>query len=396
MGQKINRLTALKVKKEAKPGWYSDGLGLYLQVSPSGTKSWVYRYQKSGKERRHGLGAFPTVTLEQARKAANECRLLRNEGLDPIDRKKEVKQERDLKSNSNKTFKECSLAYIDAHKSAWKNAKHESQWRNTLETYVYPVMGDTHVQHVDVEIVLKVLEPIWHTKTETASRIRQRIENILDWATVRNYRKGENPARWRGHLDKTLPKRTKVQKVVHFAAMSYSDLPQFFKQLRGIDTITAKALAFTILTATRSNESRYASPDEINLDTKEWIIPDERMKADREHRVPLSEEALKIIQELDGISTNQFIFPGLREGKPISDSSLLNLLKSYYPKLTVHGFRSTFRDWCAEMTSHPREVAEAALAHTLKDKTEAAYQRGDLFKKRQKLMKEWTSYCLGK
>lgn len=394
MGQKVNRLTALKVKKETKSGWYPDGLGLYLQIGPSGSKSWVYRYQDAGKERRHGLGAYPTVSLDDARKAAHVCRKLRHEGFDPIDHKKELAHEKALKDNANKTFEECAQAYIEAHKSGWRNRKHEQQWRNTLKTYAYPVIGDMNVQKIDVELVLAVLEPIWHEKTETASRVRQRIENILDWATVRKYRAGENPARWRGHLDKMLPKRTKVQKVKHFAAMPYSELPEYFAYLRENDSTQAKALAFTILTATRSNETRNASPDEFNIRRKEWVIPEERMKAEREHRVPLSDEALTILKELKGVSTEKYVFPGRFAGKPVSDSTLLELLKEEYPDLTVHGFRSTFRDWCAETTSHPREVAEAALAHTLKDKTEAAYQRGDMFRKRKKLMDEWAEYCL--
>ena len=396
MAKQINRLTALKVKREKTPGWYADGLGLYLQVGPSGSKSWVYRYEVAGRERRHGLGSYPTNTLEDARDAANHCRKLRKNGIDPIEYKKEETLNAALKKAKGKSFKECALAYIDSHKSGWKNRKHESQWRNTLEAYAYPVIGRLDVQKIDVGLVLKVIEPIWYTKTETASRVRQRIENILDWAAVRKYRAGENPARWRGHLDKLLPKRSKVQKVQHFAAMPYSKLPSYFKKLRKNNSIAAKALAFTILTVTRSNESRYTEPKEFILKKKEWRIPEERMKAEKPHRVPLSPEAIKILKEIKPFSNEVFVFPGLKNNRPISDSALLQLLHQDYPDLTVHGFRSTFRDWCAEMTSYSREVAEAALAHKLKDKTEAAYQRGDLFKKRQRLMNAWANYCLGK
>ena len=393
MAKKIDRLQPLQVKKLTKPGWYPDGRGLYLQVSTSGSKSWVYRYETGGKERRHGLGSFHDISLVDARKAAEHCRQLRDEGLDPISHKRNIRAERQLEEAKGITFKECSLAYIESHKAGWKNRKHESQWRNTLDTYAFPVMGDLSVQDIDVGLVMKVLEPIWFGKTETASRVRQRIENILDWAKARNYRTGENPALWRGHLDKLLPKRSKVQKVQHFNAMPYADLPEYFRSLRKIDTLAAKTLAFTILTATRSNEARGAKWNEINLQTGTWIIPDERMKADRPHRVPLTRDCMKILKEVEPFKTGALVFPGLRKGKSISDAALLKLLKQTHPALTVHGFRSSFRDWCAEMTNYPGALAEAALAHTIKDKTEAAYQRGDMFEKRRKLMDAWLDYC---
>lgn len=394
MAKKIHRLTALQVKQITNPGWYADGQGLYLQVSQSGSKSWVYRYQKAGKERRHGLGPYPSVSLENARRGAEFCRQLRAEGNDPIDYKRQLELNRQLENAKGITFKECALAYIDSHKAGWKNRKHESQWRNTLETYAFPIMGNLSVQHIDVGLVLKVLEPIWFEKTETASRVRQRIENILDWAKVRNHRTDENPARWRGHLEKLLPKRTKVQKVKHFAAMPYNELPDYFRSLRKIDTLAAKTLAFTILTATRSNEAREAKWEEIDLKAKAWIIPDERMKAGRPHRVPLTQECIEILNEVKRLKVNELVFPGLRKGKPISDAALLKHLKQTHHELTIHGFRSSFRDWCAEMTNYPGALAEAALAHTLKDKTEAAYQRGDMLDRRRNLMDAWANYCM--
>jgi len=374
MAKKIDRLRALQVKKLTQSGWYPDGRGLYLQVSASGNKSWVYRYETDGKERRHGLGSFHDVSLAKARIAAEHCRQLRGEGIDPISHKRNITAERQLEEAKGITFKECSLAYIESHKAGWKNRKHESQWRNTLDTYAFPVMGNLSVQDIDVGLVMKVLEPIWYGKTETASRVRQRIENILDWAKARKYRTGENPALWRGHLDKLLPKRSKVQKVQHFKAMPYADPPEYFRSLRKIDTLAAKALAFTILTATRSNEAREAKWDEIDLQTGTWNIPDERMKADRPHRVPLTRDCMKILKEVEPFKTGALVFPGLRKGKSISDAALLKQLKQIHPTLTVHGFRSSFRDWCAEMTNYPGALAEAALAHTFKDKTEAAYQ----------------------
>ncbi len=395
MAKRINKLTALQVKQQKKQGWYPDGDGLYLQVSPSGTKSWVYRYEKDRKERRCGLGAYPTISLDDARNSASECRKLRTKGIDPLEHKRqeELKKKRDQAKTI--TFKECAIAYIDSHKAGWKNAKHQTQWTNTLTTYAYPVMGKLSVQDIDTGLVMKVLEPIWHTKTETATRVRSRIENVLDWAKVRKYRTGENPALWRGHLDKLLPKRSKVQKVKHFAAMSYLELPDYYQKLRQEKNIAAKALTFLILTATRSNEAREAKWSEISLDTGIWVIPDERMKAGREHRVPLTPEALTLLEEMKDYRVTKEddrVFAGLKE-KSISDAALLKQLKQDHSKLTVHGFRSTFRDWCAEMTNYPSGLAESVLAHTIKDATQAAYERGDKFEKRRKLMDAWSTYC---
>jgi len=394
MAKQVDKLSALKVKNLQKAGWYPDGKGLYLQVSNAGSKSWVYRYQVNGKEKRHGLGSLLAVSLVRARKAAEHCRQLRSEQIDPIEHKRKLELDKQLKVARAITFKECALAYIESHKAGWRNRKHESQWRNTLDTYAYPVIGHLSVQDIDTSLVMEVIEPIWFTKTETASRIRQRIENILDWAKVRGHRIGENPALWRGHLEKLLPKRTKVQKVKHHNAMPYTEIPDYFRSLRIIDTLAAKTLAFTILTASRTGEARGALKSEINKKEKLWNIPDDRMKSGRPHRVPLNTECLRILKEAENYQRDSFVFPALTKKKPISDAALLKLLKQTHPDLTVHGFRSTFRDWCAEMTAYPRELAESALAHTLKDQTEAAYQRGDMLEKRRKLMDAWSDYCL--
>jgi len=394
MAKQVNRLTAKKVEHIQDPGWYPDGNGLYLQVSKTGTKSWVYRYKSSGKEKRAGLGGLSTLTLAGARNSAKNCRKQRSEGKDPIEFKREQKAKIALNQVKSITFKECALSYIESHKVSWKNQKHEAQWRNTLETYAFPFIGHVSVKDIDVGLVMKVLEPIWPTKTETATRVRQRIENVLDWAKVRKYRTGENPALWRGHLDKLLPKPSKVQKVKHFKAMPYTDVPNYFRKLRTTNTVAAKALAFTILTATRSNEAREANWSEIDLKSGIWTIPDERMKSDRTHRVPLSKEAIAILKEVETFKIDNRVFPGLKKNKSITDAALLKHLKISHSDLTVHGFRSSFRDWCAEITNYPREIAESALAHTLKDKTEAAYQRGDMFIKRQKLMNAWANHCL--
>jgi len=394
MAKQIHRLSDPKVKNMKKPGWFPDGHGLYLQISNSGTKSWVYRYQINGKEHRHGLGSYPTITLKAARGRAEDCRTLRSDGIDPIEHKRQKYADKILEDAKSVTFKNCALAYIKSHKKGWKNRKHESQWTNTLETYAYPFIGDIAVQKINVGLVMQVIEPIWHEKTETASRVRQRIEKVLDWAKVRQYRTGDNPAVWRGHIENLLPKRSKIQKVQHFKAMPYKEVPEYFITLRKVKTITAKALAFTILTATRNNEVREAKWDEIDLKSGVWIIPENRMKAEKEHRVPLTKECLKILKEAKKFQVNNYVFPGLRKNRPLSNQALLKLLKSGQPTLTVHGFRSSFRDWCAEMTAYPREVAEAALAHSLSNATEAAYQRGDLFAKRFKLMDAWSTYCL--
>ena len=393
MARSVERLTAMKVLKTKKTGWYPDGDGLYLQISPTSTKSWVYRYKFKGKERRQGLGRYPDTSLDEARGRATDSRKLKNAGTDPIEHKRNQTAQTNLDSAKGITFRECAILYIDSHKAAWRNRKHESQWRNTLETYAYPIIGDLSIQDVDVGLILKVLEPIWTTKTETATRVRQRIENICDWAKAREYREGENPARWRGHLDKLLPKPTKVQKVKHFEALHYSEMPKFYQWLREKDFLSAKALTFTILTAARNGEARGADRSEIDLNAKSWTLPAERMKTDKPHRVPLSKEAIKVLKELEPFSNDERIFPGQGKASSISATALLKTLKEYRQNLTVHGFRSTFRDWCAERTNYPREVAEAALAHSLKDQTEAAYQRGDLFEKRAKMMEAWAKYC---
>lgn len=392
MTNKINRLTVVKINKATKKGMFPDGRGLYLQVSKSGSKSWIYRYEVKGKERSHGLGGYPAISLSDAREEADNCRKLRKQGIDPIEYKRKKDAENKLRDAKSITFKECALAYIDSHKIGWKNPKHEMYWRNTLETYAYPVIGDLSVQDVDTGLVLAVIEPIWAAKTETASRVRQRIENIIDWAKARGYREGENPARWRGHLNTQLPERKKVQKVKHFPAMPYKDLPAYFCELRQVDTVAAKALTFTILTAARATEARECRWPEIDIKNKVWIVPPDRMKASKEHRIPLSDEVIKILIEIEGYDS-EFLFPGIKRGQSISEATIRKLLRKTHDGLTVHGFRSSFRDWCAEMTSYPREVAERCLAHAIGNETEAAYQRGDLFVKKSKLMNAWSDYC---
>jgi integrase len=347
-----------------------------------------------GKSGAMGLGSVADVPLARARALAQECRRELQQGIDPIGARKAREAEAKLASAKAKTFQQCAESYIKAHKAGWRNAKHANQWANTLATYAYPVFGSLPVAAVDVGLIMKALEPIWQEKTETASRLRGRIESVLDWATVRGYRKGDNPARWRGQLQSLLPSRAKVRRVEHHPALPYAELGAFMAFLREQEGIAAKALEFLILTATRSGETIGARWDEFNLDEALWVVPPARIKTGREHRVPLSARSLAIVQELAKTKLGDFVFPGRRAGKPLSSMAMLALLKRMgRSDLTAHGFRSTFRDWAAERTNYPREAAEMALAHAIGDKVEAAYRRGDLFEKRRRMMEDWAKHC---
>jgi integrase len=401
MARLVDKLTPLAVSKATKPGYYGDGGGLWLQVSPSGSKSWIFRFTLSKKQREMGLGAVHTVTLPEARAKAKECRLILLEGKDPLESRKASKLVEALERAKMMTFDQCAEAYIAAHRSGWKNAKHASQWENTLETYASPIIGKMPVALVDTTLVVKVLSQqgkdklsLWESKTETATRLRGRIESILDWATVSKYRQGDNPARWRGHLDNLLadPKRSK--RTVHHPALLWQEVGAFMAALRKQEGIAAKAVELAILTACRSGEIRLATWAEFDLDAALWVIPAERMKAEREHRVPLSAAALALLESMPRMGN--LVFPGAKPGKPLSDMSLTAVLRRMKRgDITVHGFRSSFRDWCAESVanSFPREVCEHALAHSLPDKVEAAYRRGDLIEKRIMLMQAWADYC---
>jgi integrase len=394
MAKLTQKLTDLKVRKGIEPASYPDGNGLYLQIRKSGAKDWFYRYEVERKGRKKGLGSYPTISLQDAREAAHECRILRKNGIDPVEHFQKLQKEQALAERSTMTFRECAETLIDAKKAEWKNEKHQYQWSQSLISYAYPHIGDLSVQEINLTSVLKVLEPIWQTKTETASRVRQRVEAILDWAKVREYRVGENPARWRGHLDKLLPSPKKIQKVVHQPAMEYMDVSAFYMTVRTNQTVSKLALAFIILTATRSKETRFAQWDEIDLTNRVWTIPEERTKSDREQRIPLTEEMVSILKQAESIKVGNFVFPSTKTSQGISDTAVRKQLQDKHAGLTVHGFRSSFRDWCAEMTNYPRELAEKALGHVLTDKVEAAYQRGDMFEKRRKLMESWNIFCL--
>ncbi len=393
MPREINRLSARKVAAISKKGRYADGGGLYLQVSAEGTKAWLFRFTLNGNARQMGLGALHTVSLADARQRALECRQLLLDGIDPIEDRKRRKLSTQLAAVKSKTFEWCARQYINAHEAGWRNDKHAAQWTSTLERYAYPVFGKIAVSDIDTNLVVQAIEPIWTMKTETASRVRGRIESILDWAATRGYRQGENPARWRGHLDKVLPARSKVQKTRHHAALPYTEAANFMAELRSIDAVAARGLEFLILTAARSGEVREATWREIDFDAAEWTIPDERMKGGREHVVPLSEDALDVLRRVHAARRSKYVFPGLRKKSPLSNMAFLQLLKRMKRSdLTAHGFRSTFRDWVAEQTAYPNEVAEMALAHAVSSKVEAAYRRGDLRDKRRRLMRDWAAF----
>jgi len=386
-----NRLTALSVQRKQKPGMYADGDGLYLRVSPTGSRSWLFRYRWRDKRRDMGLGSAETVSLAEARQKAGNARTDLSQGRDPIQARR---QSEAALVASSMTFKACAEAYIAAHHDGWRNAKHAAQWTATLEAYAYSVFGDLPVGEIDVSHVMRTLEPIWKDKTETASRLRGRIEAILDWARVRGYRSGDNPARWRGQLANLLPARSKVQQVRHHPALPYSDIGSFMKTLRIQEGEAARALEFLILTAARTGEVIGATWEEIDLAAATWVIPASRIKAGRDHRVPLSPPALKLLNDQAKVQQSPWIFAGGKQGKPLSSNAMLALLRRMQrTDLTAHGFRSTFRDWAAERTNYPREIAEAALAHRIPDATERAYRRGDLFEKRTRLMAEWARYC---
>jgi integrase len=401
MPRRAKGLTAAQVEKGTKPGRYGDGGYLYLLVRSKKAKFWVVRYPHHGKMREMGLGPATgrtAIKLAVARARARALHAVVREGRDPLAERaaEKAKAQADAaKAQAGAiTFSQVADMYLAAHAQGWRNSKHHQQWHNTLRDYVLPEIGDMPVGSVDTGAVMKIIEPLWRKKTETASRVRGRIESILDYAKARGWREGENPARWRGHLDQMLPKRSKVQRVEHHKALPWREIGAFMQRLRERSGLSTRCLEFLILTAARSNEARAARWDEINLDHAVWTIPAQRMKTGREHRVPLSEPAMTVLREMAQLGGEGFVFPGLKTAAALSDRALAKAVHVAGGNgATVHGFRSTFRDWCAETTNYPRELAEAALAHVLKDKTEAAYQRGDLLEKRRRLMTDWAAFC---
>jgi len=415
MPHHLNKLTAVSVPRIKQRGLYSDGGGLYLRVTPTGGKFWAFRFMLHGKAREMGLGAFHALTLAQAREKAIENRKLLSDGIDPIQARDAVAKQAKLAAARTKTFRQCAEAYIEAHKAGWRNEKHAWQWENTLERFAHPIFGDLPVQDIDVTLVMKALEQkktefskgenLWTAMPETASRLRGRIELVLDWATAREYRTGDNPARWRGLLDNLLPKLSKAKRIVHQPALPYEKVGDFMTALKEQSGTAAQALAFTILTAARSGETLGMTWDEFDVEKELWTILAHRTKAAREHRVPLSSAALRILKtqlaELNQDTDkgkdkkSQYVFGGRGHNKPLSHMAMRVVLQRMNrTDITVHGFRSSFRDWCAEQTNFPREIAEAALAHITGDSVESAYKRTDFFDKRRQMMEEWSKYCV--
>ena len=382
-----NKLTARGVKGIATPGMHPDGRGLYLLVAKSGAKSWIFRYQLNRRRREMGLGSLDTVSLARARDLADEKRKLVAAGIDPIE-----ERDREAEAATEHPFRDVAKAYIQVMTPGWKSAKHCKQWESTLETYAYPVIGSLDVGAIGTEKVLEILKPIWTVKPETASRVRQRIESVLDYSTSQGWRSGENPARWRSHLVNLLAPKSKIRPVRHFPAMPYIQLPVWWPRLLVHDGRGARALEFTILTAARSHIVRFMPWTEVDFEDRSWMIPAERMKWPRDFRVPLSDAAIAVLRKQEAIRYCDLVFPGMKKRGAMSDMTMLKVLRDMGLDYTVHGFRSTFRDWVAEMTSHPSEVAEMALAHTIPSKTEQAYRRGELFDKRRALMDDWAGY----
>lgn len=381
----MGKLSAARIRGLDQPGRYADGDGLYLEVKAAGSGSWILRVQTAGKRRDIGLGALKSVSLVEARQAAHDMRRLLAQGVDPVaERKKE--------RLTIPTFREAAKLVHGEHKAGWKNGKHQNQWLSTLEAYAFPAFGDELVSEIDTPQIRDALAAIWLSKPETARRVRQRIGTVLDWAYVKGFRTNEAPMR---ALSKGLPRQPK--KDGHFAAMPYGGVPNLLKLLRERESVGRLALEALILTASRSGEVRFARWPELDLDRGTWSIPAERMKMGRPHTVPLSPGAIAVFRRAEKLKlpNNELVFPGQKKAKPLSDMTLLKILRDMGAGVTVHGFRSSFRDWVAEQTSYPGEVAEAALAHTIPNKVEAAYRRTDFLEKRRSLMREWADYCLG-
>jgi integrase len=389
---KLTAISARSLIAKGKPGAHADGGNLYLRIAGPGSGKWTLRYMVEGKAREMGLGSPGSVSLAEARDAAQEARKLLRTGVDPIDRKRTANV-----TARRHTFAEVAGLYIGSHEAGWRNTKHQAQWPSTLARHVFPSMGTIPVADVDTGAVMKVLEPIWRKTPETASRVRGRVEAVLDYAKARGWREGENPARWRGHLANLLPAPSKISTVEHHPALPWEEVGSFMVALHGRKGTAALALEFAILTAARSGEVRGAKWDEVDMVARAWTVPGTRMKAGREHRVPLSDAALNVLEALKPLrkAGSDLIFPSPKKLRsPLSDMTLTAVLRRMgRPDLTVHGFRSTFRDWAAESTGYAREVAEMALAHAIGDKVEAAYRRRDLLEKRRQLMDDWARFC---
>ncbi len=385
MAHEINKLTARTVTTLKEPGRHSDGGGLYLVVDRSGAKRWAFLFRWNGKLKEMGLGGLRGVSLAKARERATAAREQVADGINPI-------HARHMNQSDAVTFGAFARTLLDEIEVQWRNDKHRKQWRTTLTTYGAP-LAEKPVENITTDDVLAILRPIWTTKAETATRVRARIERVLEAARAKGLFTGENPARWRGHLDRLLPRRQKLTRG-HHAALAYPEVPAFLIRLRQRPAMAAKALEFTILTAARSGETLKATWSEIDAERKLWTVPANRMKAGREHRVPLSEAALQLLIPLREHKESELVFPGQKRGQPLSVMAMEMMLRRMEVAVTVHGFRSSFRDWVGEETDFAREIAEAALAHVVGDATERAYRRGDALERRRKLMDAWATFCV--
>ena len=393
MARTNKRISALEVNRMTNPGKHPSGDRLYLQITKNGTKSWLFRYSMNGKASWMGLGSVTILSLSEVRAKLIDLQKDILCGISPLQKKVELKKACQIQESKRITFDDCAKQFIDAHSPSWKHPKHISQWTASLAKYVSPVLGKYSVADSDTTLVLKILEPLWYCKAETASLVRARLERILSWASVRGYRSIENPARWRGYLDQLLPKRSSIQKVNHYNAMEYAKLPDFLRELRLQGGVSPYALEFLILTATRTNETLGAKWSEFNFTQYHWMIPRERMKAGREHRIPLSPRAIEILKLMQATACSDYVFPGSKNGFQLSNMALLNMIRGLgYESETFHGFRSTFADWANENTNFSREVIESCLAHLIENKVERAYNRSDLFAKRSQLMKAWSEF----
>lgn len=393
MPKVAKELGALAVSRLTEIGMHPVGkvAGLYLQVATRSSRSWILRVKIGDKRREIGLGAYPAVSLKEAQTKAQAERDKIRAGIDPILERREADSRLKAAQALEMTFQDAARAYMTKEAPSWKNPKHGDQWRNTLETYAYPIIGRLYLRHFTREHVLQVLEPIWLTKNETASRLRGRIEAILNWGKVKGYRSGENPAAWRGNLQTLLPKPSKVQNVRNHPALPFSEMGGFMQSLRKIDANGARCLEFAVLTAARSGEARGACFSEVDWESNVWRVPAERMKAKKEHRVPLPAAAVALLKSMPRSKDHDFIFPSPR-GKVLSDMTLLMIVRRLGVDAVPHGFRSTFRDWAGEVTNYPRELAEVALAHVKGDATEAAYWRSDVLERRRRMMDDWAKF----
>jgi len=392
MARLTERLTARACRRASRRGLHPDGRGLYLNVAKGGSKSWIYRYEADSKRHDLGLGPYPEVGLAKAREEAMKLTQLRLGGGNPL-----VTRRRAGHRPETPTFQWCVERYVEANKAGWRSGKYAHDWEQSLVTHAYPVLGRVPVNMIDLGLVMQVIEPHWATQARLMSQVRARIETVIDWAVVRGYRQGPNPARWKGHIEALLPEKGKVAQVEHFAALPHIEMPVFMARLRAEDSVVARVLEFAVLTAARAGEARGATWQEIDLEGRQWRIPARRMKTHRPHVVPLSDAVIALLQQMAAGRRGELVFPRPESDGPLPERSMLDLLGRLMPgqKLTVHGFRSSLRDWAAECTAVPSEVAELALSHKVGSKVEQSYRRSDMFEKRRQLAETWARYLDG-